>query len=168
MTGKISESPAAPGVVRALAAGTASAVALIAWDVLFRLPKDMNVVGLIAVPYYLVGAFFVEVVLHLIPLALWLGLVGRLLLRGRHDAPAFWAGAVLIAALEPVSQLGSGVFSSYSTAFFLIGAMVTYGVNFVQMVVLRRDGFAPMFAYRLGLYLLWHLIWGPIRLRVLF
>lgn len=164
----IIESPFTPGFLQALGMGFASALLFIAWDLLFVLPRDINVIGVISIPYYLTGAFLVEVMLHLIPLALWLGLVGRLLFRDRHDITIFWIGAGLVTALEPLTQLGGGVFEGYGAAFFVISAVIIYGVNFLQLVLFRHGGFVPMLAFRIGLYLLWHVIWGPIRLQVLF
>jgi hypothetical protein len=114
VAGDVDRSLNARGIRRAVAAGFVFAVGLMAWDAVFTLPRDMNVLGAAVVPYYLVGGFFVEVVLHLVPLALRLGPVGQALLGGRREALIFWLGAALTAVLEPLSQLGSGVFGSRS------------------------------------------------------
>lgn len=80
------KSPSSALILRALALGALLALPLIGWDALFRLPRDLNVLGPQAVPFYVAGAFLVEIVQHMIPLALWLGFAGRLLLRGRAPA----------------------------------------------------------------------------------
>jgi hypothetical protein len=43
-------------------------------------------------------------ILMMLPLALWLGLVGQLILRGGHAKAVFWVGAILVAVLEPISH----------------------------------------------------------------
>lgn len=157
-----------PALLRAVGLGALSALFLIALDLGFTLPRDLNVIGASTIPFYLSGAFLVEVVQHLIPLVLWLGLVGHLLLRGRHEGVVYWAGALLIAALEPASQLGGGFFEGYSATFFVVAAILFYGINLLQLWVFRRHGFVTMFAFRVAMYALWHMIWGSLRLQVLF
>lgn len=156
-----------PLLLRAIGMGLVAALFLIVWDILFVLPRDVNVVGLISIPFYLTGAFFVEVVQHLIPLAAWLGIVGQFIMRGRREAIGFWIGALFIAVLEPLLQLGGGIFVGYSAAFFIVAAVLMYLINLLQLYLFRQGGFAPMFLFRLGMYLLWHVIWGAVRLRVL-
>jgi hypothetical protein len=155
-------------VLKALALGALLALPLIGWDMLFRLPRDLHIPGPQAVPFYIAGAFLVEVVQHVIPLALWLGLVGRLLLRDRYRRGVFWTGALLIAAFEPLSILGGPLLAGYTPAFYVLGAVVIYAINLVQLLAFRRYGFTSMLAIRLGMYALWHIIWGALRLQILF
>jgi hypothetical protein len=39
---------------------------------------------------------------------------------------------------------------------------------FLQLYVFRRFDFASMYAFRLVYYAYWHILWGVIRLKVLF
>lgn len=168
-------SPTAPGknsfsglLWKVFAGGALLGVLPIIWDVIFVLPGDMNVVGILSLPFYTTGAFLVEVIQHTIPLALWLGIFSQLIFRGKYQKVVFWAGALLVAAFEPVSQLGGPFFSGYPPAFYIIGAGVIYVINLVQLYVFRRNGFVPMFVMRLGMYFLWHVLWGLLRLQILF
>lgn len=155
-------------ILRAFAGGVVLGVLPIIWDVLFLLPKDMNVVGIISFPFCTSGAFLVEVFQHTIPLVIWLGIFGQLIFRGTYQKIIFWIGALIVAAFEPISQLGGPFFSGYPPAFYVVGALIIYGINLVQLFTFRRNGFVPMFVMRLGIYFLWHVIWGMIRLQILF
>jgi hypothetical protein len=88
--------------------------------------------------------------------------------RGNYQKVIFWIGAFIVTALEPISQLGGPFFSGYPSAFYVVGAVIIYGINLVQLYIFRHNGFAPMFAMRLGMYSFWHVIWGVIRLQILF
>lgn len=148
--------------------GALLGIPLIIWDVIFVLPGDTNILGITALPFYAAGAFLVEVIQHTVPLVIWLGIFGQLIFRGNYQNIIFWVGALIVAAFEPISQLGGTFFSGYSPAFYAVGALIIYGINLVQLYIFRHNGFVPMFVMRLGMYFFWHVIWGSIRLRVLF
>jgi hypothetical protein len=40
--------------------------------------------------------------------------------------------------------------------------------NFLQMLVFKRYDFLKMYMFRLVYYLLWHIVWGSVRLGLLF
>lgn len=154
--------------IAAFALGFGSAILLIALDMAFVFPNDMNVLGIESIPFYFVGAFMVESIQHLIPIALWLGLLGYLVFRGGQGNTLFWVGAVLISLLEPLSQLGGDYFQGYPVMFYLGSGAIFYTINLMQLYVFRRGGFAPMLLYRVGLYSLWHWLWGSFRIELLF
>ena len=151
----------------AFALGFGSAILLIVLDIVFVFPADMNVLGLESVPFYLVGAFLVEVIQHLIPMALWLGILGFLVFRNKRQKLLFWVGAFVISMIEPLSQLGGDFLVGYSLAFYFLSGLIFYGINLSQMYFFRRGGFAPMLLYRIGLYSLWHWLWGAFRIGLL-
>jgi hypothetical protein len=41
-------------------------------------------------------------------------------------------------------------------------------INLAGLFLFRRFGFLPMYALRLFYYLIWHILWGYLRLSVLF
>jgi hypothetical protein len=53
----------------------------------------------------------------------------------------------------------------WASAF--VGAHV-WLINIAQLLVFRRYGFVPMYSLRLAYYLIWHIIWGHARLRLMF
>lgn len=70
--------------------------------------------------------------------------------------------------VEPLGQLGGGFFQGYSTAFFVFAATVTYAINLCELAFPQKSGFLAALAYRIGLYLLWHVLWGALRLELLY
>jgi hypothetical protein len=40
--------------------------------------------------------------------------------------------------------------------------------NVVALEVFRRSGFVALYAFRVGYYLVWHIVWGYFRLPLLF
>jgi hypothetical protein len=165
---ELSESSSPDVLLKTFLGGALLGILLVVWDIIFVLPGDMNVLGVNALPFYTAGAFLVEVIQHIIPLVIWLGIFGQLMFKGKYQQVIFWIGALIVAAFEPLSQLGGQFFSGYSPAFYAVGALIIYGINLVQLYIFRHNGFAPMFVMRLGMYSIWHMIWGLVRLRVLF
>jgi hypothetical protein len=81
----------------------------------------------------------------------------RLARRGLPRGPVL----LLIAANAlPTVWLGSALPAFVAPHVFLFGL--------VQLCLLRRYGYLPMLWFRLGYYLLWHLLWGAARLELLF
>ena len=43
-----------------------------------------------------------------------------------------------------------------------------WAINICQLSILRRYDFVSMWTFRLVYYAIWHVVWGELRLRVLF
>lgn len=153
---------AVPAVV-----GLFSGLGLVLWDLAFRLPEDLNEPFPQSIPFYYLGAVVVEIAQHLLPLVFLL-LIGRLLLRGKYSETVLWLAVFIVAALEPLSQFGGDFFSGYGPDFFIAGVAVVYFINLVQLVFFTRSGFLAMLTIRLAMYLVWHVLWGPLRLWLLY
>ena len=112
---------------------------------------------------YSAGAIVWEMVFLLLPVPLLLWLLSGVALKGRGQAPAFWALAALAAAAEPVLQggallgasggaLGPGVFAAY--------VVHAYAFNFTAAACFRRYGLLAAILVRLAYYLVWHVGYG--------
>lgn len=135
-------------------------VAIVA-DLVLRYPEDMNVASPAALTFYPVIALVVEVVLHALPLAVLVALFGS------PDSAAearFWVFAAAIALIE--AGLQAAFAESMGTAVFSGVHLAVIGV--FQVFLFRRFGFVPMLGFRLVYYAGWHLVWGAVRLRLLF
>lgn len=73
-------------------------------------------------------------------------------------------GLVFAAMLEPafqgflmVQDTGPGFAAAFVTAHIL-------AINLTQLFLLRRFDFMSMFAFRIFYYLIWHVVWGYVRL----
>ncbi|MBY0564411.1 MAG: hypothetical protein K2P58_09505 [Hyphomonadaceae bacterium] len=137
-------------VVPLLVAGFALAITVA--DRLAGFPPDLNAPLPWSLLYYPAMGFAAQVGLHLVPLAaivLW--------------APRFaqarpWMTMAAASAPEAMLQ----VMSSESTvAAFVAAHLVLFGVT--ELLLLRRYGFIAMYAFRLGYYLYWHILWAAWR-----
>jgi hypothetical protein len=144
-----------------ISAGLASILGLVAILLDYRIvyPKTMNVLFPESLAYYPSVAFFAEIVFHLLPLGLL-----SLFLRGK----LLWI-AVLIAALtDPIFQIFAAVAANYPSWVVLVTGLHVFVINFLMLVVYKRYDFVSMLSFRLVYYIIWHIVWGYFRLRVLF
>ena len=154
-------------VVPALA-GMVLALPIIVIDMVYVLPEGLNVAFPHSIPFYMLGGVYVEVTQHLLPLTVLIWIISTLLLRGRGRSQVFWAVAVLAALIEPVGQIATGVFDSYPRHLYVVAGVLIFAVNLIQLDLFRRFGFMAMLMFRMGLYMIWHVAWGPVRLALMF
>jgi hypothetical protein len=153
------------GVALSAVLATALAVAIVVADFIIRYPQDTNVPVPQALLFYPAIGFVAEIIFHVLPLVLLLlalnPLVGRL---GRERV--VWLGILLVAVLEPTFQvLFEGKAFTWGAAYTWIHVFV---IAFLQLYMFRRFDFVSMYSFRLFYYAYWHILWGVIRLEVLF
>jgi hypothetical protein len=153
------------GVALSAALATVLGVAIVVADFFIRYPEDTNVPVPQALLFYPAIGFVAEIVFHVLPLALLLlalnPLVGRL---GRERV--VWLGILLVAVLEPTFPvLFEGKAFTWGAAYTWIHV---FAIAFLQLYVFRRFDFVTMYSFRLFYYAYWHILWGVIRLKVLF
>lgn len=134
-------------------------------DVFFRFPRDINVPAPQSLLFYPAVGYVAEVVFHALPLAALLGALGGVAAKSGRNR-LLWLSAVLVSLIEPVFQL-SVVPGPLVWRDGYVGAHV-FAFNLVELHIFRRYGFVSMYSCRLVYYLLWHVVWGDVRLRVLF
>ena len=150
--------------ISALAATVRGCLA-IGIDLVFRYPAGINVPVPQALLFYPAVGLVAEVVFHLVPLTLLL-LVTKPL-RSRFGQNRLTIAAIaLVTIAEPVFQAMFDVdpFSGRSIATFFNVSLIAG----LQLLVFRRFDFVTMYAFRMIYYTYWHIIWGVIRLQVLF
>jgi hypothetical protein len=153
------------GVALSAVLATVLAVAIVIADFIIRYPQDTNVPVPQALLFYPAVGFVAEIIFHVLPLVLLLlaltPLVGRL---GRERV--VWLGILLVAVLEPTFQvLFEGKAFTWGAAYTWIHVFV---IAFLQLYMFRRFDFVSMYSLRLFYYAYWHILWGVIRLEVLF
>ena len=144
---------------------TLMAVAIVVADFIIRYPQDMNAPLPQALLFYPTIGFVAEIIFHLIPLALLLPILN--LLGGRlGDERVIWIGILLAAAVEPTFQVVfMGEPLTWGAAYTWIHVFI---ISLLQLYVFRRFDFVSMYSFRLFYYAYWHILWGVIRLKVLF
>ena len=119
-----------------------------------------------ALTFYPAVGLVAEVVFHLLPLAILLPVLN--LIAGRLGGErVVWLGMLLVAVSEPTFQViaGGGNRSPGGDAYTWLHI---FAIAVLQLYVFRRFDFASMYSFRLIYYAYWHILWGAIRLRVLF
>jgi len=148
-----------------LAASLALALMTTVVDITVGFPRDINTPWPQAWIFYPAIGLVAEVVFHLVPLTLAVLALRRL--PRLRDTKA--ATAIAIAAVtEPAFQVAVAAADDGLSirAVYLAVALTLFGA--LQILAFRRFGFAAMYLMRCVYYLWWHLIWGAIRLDVLF
>ena len=152
-----------------ISAGLATILGLVAIliDYLIVYPKTMNVLFPESLAYYPSIAFFAEIVFHLLPLALFFMLLSSIFQKA-DSRTIIWI-AILIASLaDPAFQIFASAAGNYPLWAVVVTGLHVFVINFLMLVVFRRYDFVSMLSFRLAYYIIWHIVWGNIRLRVLF
>lgn len=128
-------------------------------------PEDMNIQFPESMLFYLVIAFFVEIIFHLMPLSLLLIFL-TILFKNKNRNLLLWIAIFSISLLEPSYQV------FYMEAYPIWASVLLwtnlYLFNLVQLYVFWRCDFVSMYVFRLVYYAVWHIAWGHFRLELLF
>jgi len=137
-------------------------------DLKIVFPRDLNVAFPLSLPFYPAIGFLVEILFHVLPLAV---LLPVLTARPVALAPAraAWIAIVIVSLLEPAFQvtpmLASGSSPLWASVFLAVHLTL---FNLLQLITFKRYDFVAMYGARLAYYAVWHVAWGALRLRVLF
>jgi hypothetical protein len=137
-------------------------------DVKVLFPADLNVMFPKSLLFYPSIGFLVEVLFHLLPLAMLLMAVTTIFPSiGRQKAT--WICILIVSLLEPIYQTTPLVASPHYPfwAVAVVGLNLTM-FNLFQLLMFQRYDFIAMYSTRLAYYLVWHIVWGYFRLRLLF
>jgi hypothetical protein len=141
------------------------AMIMIMVDVTVHLPEDMNVGPPYSLMYYPVFGYVVEVLFHLAPAFI---LIFSLKTITSLNNNIIGAALLIVALIEPVFQLGLGFSSQVpGWAAVYVGVHI-FLINAMQLYLFARFDFVSMYVFRLVYYLFWHIIWGYLRLGLLF
>jgi len=105
------------------------------------------------------GSIVVEALYRLILITLPLWLIVGVILRGRGQAPVFWALALLTSLLESV---GLASLASGHPGVMLVAGVGMFGIDFVEAYLFRRYGLLAPLVHRLAFYFVWHIVGGLI------
>jgi hypothetical protein len=154
-----------PGLKLSAVLATVLAIAIVAADFFIRYPDDANVPLPHALLFYPSIGFVAEIIFHVLPLALLLIILYPL--SGWIGRDRFiWLGIFLVAVLEPTFQVTfGGKPFTWGSAYIWIHV---FAIASLQLYVFRRFDFMSMYSFRLFYYLYWHILWGVIRLHVIF
>jgi hypothetical protein len=137
-------------------------------DLKVPFPADMNAAFPESLAFYPVMGFGVEILFHVVPLAVLLPILTSVF-KGMGQDTAIWIAIGLVALLEPAFQTvtgrPAGSVPLWATA---VVALNIFLINLTQLVLFKRFDFVTMYAFRLAYYAIWHVAWGHFRLGILF
>ena len=159
--------PARRLLLPAAIAATLFAALTIAADVAAPFSRDINVQFPASLYFYPAMGFVAEVVFHLAPLAL-LVLGHRVLFGALPGRRVLSAIVCVVALVEPVFQLVAARGDGRPLWADAVMAIELLAFSTFQLRLFLRGGFLPMYAMRLVYYVYWHVVWGHLRLDMLF
>jgi len=155
------------GLVIAVALAGLFGLIIVGVEHLAPLGRNINVPFPYSLAFYPAITFYVEIIFHIIPLALLLFLARNLLNRSKLT-DKIWIVLLIVALLEPLFQTIVSDNQGYSTALTAYIALHIFLINLTQLFLFRKYDFLSMILFRLMYYLLWHVLWGHLRLEILF
>jgi hypothetical protein len=153
--------------VEVAALAVAFGVIAIAADVMHPFPKDLNIPWPDSPLFYPVIGFIVEIVMHVMPLAILL-VVARLMTGKPASSTAVTLAIIAVAIVEPAYQAFEGLRADPSPGVAVFVAVHVFLIDLAGLWLFRRYDFVTMYAFRLAYYAIWHVVWGYLRLVILF
>ncbi len=154
------------GLFAAAALAFMFAALVVTVDVVVRFPQAYNVPPRFPQSplFYATIGYVAEMAFHVIPLAL-IVLLGTARSGAVVNETRLRFAMVVIACCEPLFQLRLGMPGGGTSATWLqlFVVMQVFAINVVQLGLYRQFDFLTAYAFRLVYYLLWHVVWGPLR-----
>lgn len=153
------------GAVPAITAASGFGAFIVAADWFMGFPNDINVAWPQSLLFYPAMGFVAEVVFHLVPVAL----AATALRHVRRHVTGRWA-TIGVIALVALLEAGFQVFIGLGESDPLLSAYLAVHLiafSAVQLAIMRTHGLGSLMLMRLVYYLIWHIVWGSIRLDTL-
>ena len=156
-----------PGILFSLIITPIFSLLAISLDLVFRFSGDINILFPQSILFYPGIAYVVELVFHAIPLAALL-LITSIFFRSSRGQSQLYLCIFLVSLIEPLYQLDFSVIETSGYLFQTLLIIHLLMFNLMQMYIYKRFDFISMFLFRIIFYLQWHVIWGELRLVLLF
>ena len=154
------------GILTAAALTIPFAIVVTIVDMNWPFPKDMNVPYPHSIFFYPAIGYIVDILFHLLPFGLLYILLGKIFPSTDGDW-IIWVCILGAAIFEPALQVVYAG-SSDSPGIPVFVAVHLLLINIVQLILFVKFDFLSMYSFRLVYYLWWHIIWGYMRLGILF
>lgn len=130
-------------------------------------PADINILFPKSLLFYPAMGFYAETVFQVLPLTLIL-IILTPLSKKKSSKKIIWIGIFVASLFEPIFQtlpLISGQFPLWFASFEFLRIFL---VILSQLTFFKRYDFVTMYWFRIVYYILWHIVWGYLRLELLF
>lgn len=143
-------------------------ITILVVDLNVPFPADLNVLFPESLLFYPAIGFFVEILFHVLPLSILLISLTSIFKNANHKN-IIWICIIIVSLLEPVFQT-MPLFSSnhYPLWAAVVVLLNLFLFNLSQLYIFKRYDFISMYSFRLVYYLIWHIVWGYMRLKILF
>jgi len=154
------------GFLVAAGLATLPGLIIILLDLKAVFPADTNRPFPDSLFFYPIFGFVVEVIFHMLPLALFLFILTSVF--NLNFEKMIWPCILVVALLEPIFQTVLGFSKPYPTWVTVCVFLNILLINLFQLSIFKRYDFVSMYSFRLVYYAIWHVVWGQIRLSLLF
>jgi hypothetical protein len=156
------------GLVRFSGLAALLGVIMILMDTKIVFPEDTNILFPASLLFYPVIGFFVEILLHVLPLTILLFLLNSIF-KTANFSNLVWASILLVSLIEPIYQAMNMANSNQHPLWAVIYVGIhVFLINFFQLLIFKKYDFISMYSFRLVYYIFWHIGWGYVRLKLLF
>jgi len=143
------------------------ALVIILVDLKVVFPDDLNVAFPDSLLFYPAIGYVVEILFHVLPLSFLLIFLTSLS-KNLGYRRVVWLCLLIVSLLEPIYQTmlsSSRQYPLWTTGYV---GLHLFLFNFLQLLTFKRYDFVSMYSFRLAYYIVWHIVWGHVRLRLLF
>jgi len=90
------------------------------------------------------------------------------MLKNISDSKIIWICILIVSLLEPTFQTIMGSSNQSPLWAVAIVWLNLFLFNVSQLLIFKWYDFISMYSFRLVFYIIWHIVWGYIRLKLLF
>jgi hypothetical protein len=131
-------------------------------------PADLNILFPESLLFYPAMGFYVEILFHVLPLSILIISLTSIF-KNISYRKIIWICILTVSLLEPTFQTilqgSSNQYPLWAVAIFWLNLFL---FNLSQLLIFKRYDFISMYSFRLVYYIIWHIVWGYIRLKLLF
>jgi hypothetical protein len=125
---------------------------------------DINILFPKSLLFYPSIGYLVEVFFHLLPISLIILVLSSF--RKFSINKIVWISIIAVSIIEPIYQIWfTGHYSLTTTIYTGIHVFL---FSLTQLVIFKYLDFISMYLFRLIFYIIWHILWGHLRLDLLF
>ena len=154
------------GILIAVGWAVPFAAAMIFVDTKFPFPSNMNIPYPDSLFFYPAMGYVVELLFHVLPFSFIYLILGSVF-KDSDQLRIVWVSLLIVALLEPIFQVLFATSQDTRGVLAYVGLHL-FLINIVQLLLFRRYDFVTMYSFRFSYYLLWHVVWGHLRLSILF
>lgn len=137
-------------------------------DLLAPFPEDIALPFPVSLLIYPAMGFVAEIIFHILPFTILVVVLSKLFKKVRMNKVI--GISILITALtESIYHMlnlsGSVQFSNW--VLLLVGLHILL-FSLCQLILFRRYDFFTMYTFRMAYYLIWHIVWGTVRLNFIY